>query len=108
MNNSQVGRYLQTIDPDTVLDIISGELCAEMLETFFDMCETNGKEFDKNCQLFAGAVLEKVADYIRRDECAIKMFSTDSEDDWQSGVISDDNKERASACNEILGRPHAA
>ena len=107
LTNRQVGEFLETQDDDTVLDIIAEALTADMLEAFYNMAREHGAEYRTSCTLFAGAILDKVAESVSRDEDAVAMFSTEPEDGCD-GVARDDNRERAAACGEVLSRGYAA
>jgi len=105
LTNRQVGEYLETIAADDVLDVIAEALNECMLESFFGMCAEHGDEYRVSCTLFAGAILDKVAESVGKDEEAQAMFSSG---DDTSDVVRDDNRDRASACNEIINQGYAS
>lgn len=105
LSADQVGRYLQTIDPDTVLDIISGELDEGALEHFFYMLSEhsrNSDEYNKSCRLFATRILNSVVEYMQKDLDANAMFSPEVPDKSNADILNDSNKQRAIAFNDVL------
>ena len=107
LSNRQVGEFLETQSADTVLDMIAEALDESMLEAFAGMCSEHGSEYRISCTLFSGAIMDRVAESVSKDEEALAMFSNEQEDDC-SDVVRDDNRDRASACNEIINHGYAS
>ena len=99
LSNRQVGEYLETQSADYVLDLITGEITESMLEHFFAMCAEHGKEYQISARLFAGAIIDKVAEQVNRDEEALAMFGKIEYEELDEEEERLDRIDRARDCN---------